>query len=61
VHLIKRLLPLTVVLAALAGAVWAAAPASAAPVYAKNGSYQFASNYTDGSSTPFLVSNSPFR
>ncbi len=59
-HLIKRLLPLTVVLAALAGAVWAAAPASAAPVYAKNGSYQFASNYTDGTSTPFLVSNSPF-
>src|SRR5690348_11250868 len=43
-----------------AAAVAVPAAASAAPVYAKNGTYQFASNYTDGSSTPFLVSNSPF-
>jgi hypothetical protein len=44
VNLVKKLLPLGAVLATLAGAIWAAAPASAAPVYVKNGTYQFASN-----------------
>lgn len=44
--------------AALALTVAPAAQASA--IYVKNGDYQFASNYTDGSSYPFLVSNSPF-
>jgi hypothetical protein len=48
---------------ALGGLVAASASAGVRPsttYYSKNGSYQFASNYTDGSSTPFLVSNSPF-
>jgi len=60
VNIVKKLIPLSAVLATLIGVIWAAVPASAAPVYVKNGTYQFASNYTDGSSTPFLVSNSPF-
>jgi hypothetical protein len=60
VNIAKKLIPLCAVAASLTGVVWAAAPASAAPVYAKGGNYQFASNYTDGSSTPFMVSNSPF-
>jgi len=52
---------LTLGAAVVAAAVVAVpAAASAAPVYAKNSTYQFASNYTDGTSTPFLVSNSPF-
>lgn len=34
--------------------------ASASTTYSKNATYQFASNYTDGSSTPFVISNSPF-
>jgi hypothetical protein len=59
-NLVKKLILLGAVLAPLTGVVWAAVPASAAPVYAKNGTYQFASNYTDGSSNPFMVSNSPF-
>jgi len=60
VHIAKKLIPLCAVAASLTGVILAAGPASAAPVYAKGGSYQFASNYTDGSSTPFMVSNSPF-
>jgi hypothetical protein len=61
VHIVKKLIPLCAVAATLTGVVWAAAaPASAAPVVVKNGNYQFASNYTDGSSTPWLLSNSPF-
>ena len=32
--------------------------ANASTTFVKNGSYQFASNYTDGSATPFVVSNS---
>ena len=59
-HIVKKLIPLCAVAASLTGVILAAGPASAAPVYAKGGSYQFASNYTDGSSTPFMVSNSPF-
>ena len=59
-HIVKKLIPLCAVAASLTGVILAAGPASAAPVYAKGGSYQFASNYTDGTSTPFLVSNSPF-
>ena len=59
-HIAKKLIPLCAVAASLTGVILAAGPASAAPVYAKGGSYQFASNYTDGSSTPFMVSNSPF-
>ena len=59
-HIVKKLIPLCAVAASLTGVILAAGPASAAPVYAKGGTYQFASNYTDGSSTPFLVSNSPF-
>ena len=60
-HIVKKLIPLCAVAASLTGIVWAAAaPASAAPVVVKNGNYQFASNYTDGSSTPWLLSNSPF-
>ena len=59
-NIAKKLIPLCAVAASLTGVVWAAAPASAAPVYAKNGTYQFASNYTDGSSTPFLMSDKPF-
>ncbi len=34
--------------------------ASAATTYSKNANYQFASNYTSGTSTPFVVSNHPF-
>jgi hypothetical protein len=60
VHIVKKLIPLCAVAASLTGVILAAGPASAAPVYVKGGSYQFASNYSDGSSTPFLVSNSPF-
>jgi len=60
VHIVKKLIPLCAVAASLTGVLLAAGPASAAPVYAKGGSYQFASNYTDGSSSPWLVSNSPF-
>jgi hypothetical protein len=62
VNIAKKLIPLGAVMASLIGVVWAAGPASAAPVYAKNPAYpyQFASNYTDGSSTPFMVSNLPF-
>jgi hypothetical protein len=60
VHIVKKLIPLCAVAASLTGVILAAGPASAAPVYAKGGSYQFASNYTDGTSTPYLVSNSPF-
>ena len=59
-HIVKKLIPLCAVAASLTGVILAAGPASAAPVYAKGGNYQFASNYTDGTSTPFLVSNSPF-
>jgi hypothetical protein len=60
VHIVKKLIPLCAVAASLTGVILAAGPASAAPVYAKAGNYQFASNYTDGSLTPFMVSNSPF-
>lgn len=59
-NIAKKLIPLCAVAASLTGVVWAAAPASAAPVYAKSSAYQFASNYTDGTSSPFLVSNNPF-
>jgi hypothetical protein len=60
VHIVKKLIPLCAVAASLTGVILAAGPASAAPVYAKSSTYQFAANYTDGTSTPFLVSNSPF-
>jgi hypothetical protein len=47
--------------AAVAALALTAAPAAqASAIYVKNGDYQFASNYTEGSSSPFLVSNSPF-
>ncbi|HEY3952347.1 MAG TPA: hypothetical protein VGM53_03145 [Streptosporangiaceae bacterium] len=47
--------------AAVAALALTAAPAAqASAIYVKSGDYQFASNYTDGSSSPFLVSNSPF-
>ena len=60
-HIAKKLIPLGAVAASLMGVVWAAAaPASAAaaPVYAKNGTYQFAS-YTPVNSNHFVVSNKP--
>ena len=45
-NIAKKLIPLGAVLASLIGVIWAAGPASAAPVYAKNPAYpyQFASN-----------------
>jgi hypothetical protein len=47
--------------AAVAALALTAAPAAqASAIYVKNGDYQFASNYTDGSSSPFLVSSKPF-
>ena len=60
-NIAKKLIPLGAVAASLMGVVWAAAaPASAAaaPVYAKNGTYQFAS-YTPVNSNHFVVSNKP--
>ena len=58
-HIVKKLIPLGAVAATLMGIVWAAAaPASAATVYAKNGTYQFAS-YTPATSGDFIVSNKP--
>jgi hypothetical protein len=59
VHAVKKLIPLGAVLASVIGVIGAAAaPASAAPVYAKNGNYQFAS-YTPATSGNFIVSNKP--
>ena len=45
-NIARKLIPLGAVLASLIGVIWAAGPASAAPVYAKNPAYpfQFASN-----------------
>lgn len=58
-HIVKKLIPLGAAAATLMGIVWAAAaPASAATVYAKNGTYQFAS-YTPVNSNHFVVSNKP--
>ena len=58
-NIAKKLIPLGAVLASLMGVVWAAAvPASAATVYAKSGSYQFAS-YTPANSNHFIISNKP--
>lgn len=58
-HIAKRLILSGAVAASLMGVVWtAAAPASAATVYAKNGTYQFAS-YTPATSGKFIVSNKP--
>ena len=58
-HIAKKLIPLGAVAASLVGVVWAAAaPASAATAYAKNGTYQFAS-YTPVNSNHFVVSNKP--
>ena len=60
-HIVKKLIPLCAVAASLTGVILAAGPASAAPVYAKGGSYQFASNYTQNGADSWLLSNSPFN
>jgi hypothetical protein len=60
VNIAKKLIPLCAVAASLTGVVLAAGPASAAPVYAKGGNYQFASNYTQNGADSWLLSNSPF-
>jgi hypothetical protein len=60
VHIVKKLIPLCAVAASLTGVILAAGPASAAPVYAKGGNYQFASNYTQNGADSWLLSNSPF-
>jgi hypothetical protein len=66
VNIAKKLIPLCAVAASLTGVVWAAAPASAAPVYAKNPAipYQFASNtgapgLAGSNDTYWKVSDSP--
>lgn len=57
---LKRLTVLAASLAAVLGTAWTtmAVPASAAAVYQKNGTYQFAS-YTPATSGNFVVSNKP--
>ncbi len=60
-HIVKKLIPLCAVAASLTGVILAAGPASAAPVYAKGGSYQFASNYTQNGADSWLLSDSPFN
>ena len=62
-NIAKKLIPLCAAAATLTGVVWAAAaPASAAPVYAKNPAYpyQFASNYMQSGTDTWMLSNSPF-
>jgi hypothetical protein len=60
-HAIRRLAAVATALALPAALVLAATgPASASVIYAKNGAYEFASNYTSGSSSPFVVSSKPF-